>query len=175
MRKFKFIIPLFSLLIISCSSDDNDSSSSSYAMTAKINGATFEGNSAQGNNMFSSYNVLGAFPVEDFVLLQGRQGGAFGNPEIDIWLKRTDIAIGTYNFNYYNNATTSSHYIDLIDNSNSEYEETISGSITITEVNTSSKTVKGTFEFTTSDDPQATSPIVNFEVTNGTFNYKYED
>ena len=60
-------------------------------------------------------------------------------PEINIWLKRTDIAIGTYTFGAETYDTPPSHFIDLIDNSNEEMEETIGGTITITEVNTSSK------------------------------------
>jgi hypothetical protein len=63
----------------------------------------------------------------------------------------------------------------LIDNSNEEFENTISGTLVITEVNTSSKIVKGTFQFTTSNNVEDAVPVVNMNVTNGTFRYKYED
>ncbi len=163
--------------MLSCSSDDNSESSSNsqFAMTAKINGTTFEANNPFGTNLYSSTNIWSYFPIEDFVLLQGRQGGPFGNPEINIWLKRTDIALGTYAFGSETFNTPPSHFIDLIDNSNEEMEITIGGTITITEVNTSSKIVKGTFQFTTSDDTENPVPVVNMTVTDGTFRYKYED
>ena len=67
------------------------------------------------------------------------------------------------------------HTIDLIDNSNDEGEGTVEGTIVITEVNTNTKIVKGTFEFTTSDSPDVPSPVINYTITNGTFHYQYEE
>ncbi|CAM1334653.1 hypothetical protein [Tenacibaculum aestuariivivum] len=46
--------------------------------------------------------------------------------------------------------------------------------IIITDVDTSSKNIKGTFEFTTIDDPNNPSATIDFNVTEGHFNYKYE-
>ena len=176
MKKLKFLLFALPFILFACSSDDSDSSDNSqFAMTAKINGATFEANNPFGTNLYSSTNIWDYFPLEDFVMLQGRQGGLLGNPEINIWLKRTDIALGTYTFGAETYSTPPSHFIDLIDNSNEETEETIGGTITITEVNTSSKIVKGTFQFTTSDNAEDAVPVVNMTVTNGTFRYKYED
>lgn len=148
--------------------------SSGYAMTAVINGQQFFANNPFGNNQFSSTNIWSYFPLSDFVMLQGRQGGILGNPEINIWLKRNDIVVGTYSFGPETFSTPPSHFIDLIDNSVVESQYTESGSITITQVNTSTKTVTGTFQFTTlnhpASDPSATQ---NNTVTNGTFNYIY--
>ncbi|MCO6175070.1 DUF6252 family protein [Flavobacterium sp. NRK F10] len=176
MKKLLYILPF---LILSCSSDDGNNSStdpqSQYAMTAKINGVTFEANNPFGNNMFSSTNIWNYFPEEDFVMIQGRQGGIYGNPEINIWLKRSDITIGTYTIGTETYNTPPSHFIDLIDNSNDEFESTVAGTIIITEVNTTTKIVKGTFQFTTSDNVQESNPIINYNVTDGTFRYQYEE
>ena len=176
MKKLKSLLLVLPFILFACSSDDSNSNSSSqFAMTAKINGVTFEANNPFGTNLYSSTNIWSYFPLEDFVMLQGRQGGLLGNPEINIWLKRTDIAVGTYTFGSETFNTPPSHFIDLIDNSNSESENTIGGTLIITEVNTSSKIVKGTFQFTTTDNLGDTTPIVNMTVTNGTFRYQYED
>lgn len=149
---------------------------SGFAMTAKINGLQFQANNPFGNNKYSSTNIWSYFPLADFVMLQGRQGGIFGNPEINIWLKRTDIVVGSYSFGAETFNTPPSHFIDLIDNSTADGEYTESGTIIITEINSSTKTIKGTFEFTSVDEPNG-SPVavINSVVTNGTFNYIYMD
>ena len=150
-------------------------STPAYAMTAKINGQQFQANSVFGGNAFSPSNIWTYFPVEDFVLLQGRQGGPLGIPEINIWLKRSDITLGTFSFGRETFNTTPSHFMDLNDATNPGQEYTISGSLTILEVNATAKTVKGTFVFTTTADLFPAIPIINFTVTEGTFNYKYSD
>ena len=148
--------------------------SSGFAMTAKINGLQFQANNPFGTNEFSSTNIWSYYPLADFVMLQGRQGGLLGNPEINIWLKRTDIVVGSYNFGAETFTTTPSHFIDLIDNSTADNQYTESGTITITEVNSTTKTVKGTFEFSTVNEPNGSpTAVVNNVVTEGTFNYIY--
>jgi hypothetical protein len=177
MKKISILFLAFSLTMLSCSSSDDSSNSNTpqFAMTAKINGTTFEANNPFGTNMFSSTNIWNYYPLEDFVMLQGRQGGALGVPEINLWLKRTDIAVGTYTFGLENFDTPPSHYIDLIDLVSQESEYTKSGTIVITNVNASTKIVKGTFQFTTVADPNDPNAPVNYTVTNGTFNYQYEE
>lgn len=173
----KIILGLvIAMTLTSCSSnnDENLLDETGFAMTAKINGDTFEANNPFGTNDFSTTNIWDYFPLADFVLLQGRQGGIVGNPEINIWLKRSDISEGTYPIGQETFATPPSHFIDLVDNSNAISEYTKQGSITITEVNTTTKIVKGTFEFTTLDDLNNASAPVDFNVTEGTFSYKYE-
>lgn len=147
--------------------------SSGPAMTANISGVSFQANNPFGTNLYSSTNIWDYYPLADYVMFQGRQGGLIGNPEINIWLKRTDMNVGTYTIGKENFSTKPSHFIDLIDNSNSVSEHTIQGIITITEVNPTTKIVKGTFSFTTTDDISPAVPIVNYTVTNGTFNYQY--
>lgn len=175
MKKISILLLVFSLVISSCSSSDSDgdSESLSYAMTAKINGVTFEANNPFGGNLFSSTNLWDRFPKEDFVLLQARAGGVFGNPEINLWLKRSDIVVGSYTVSQETLDTPPSHFIDLIDNSNNIFEHTKSGIVVITEVNTSSKIVKGTFEFKTVQDLNDPNALIDFNVTNGTFRYQY--
>ncbi len=160
-----------------CSSDSDGGSEDNpaFAMTAKLNGTTFQANNPFNGNDFSTTNIWSYYPIEDYVMLQGRQGGIWGNPEINIWLKRSDIAVGTYTIGQETFDTPPSHFIDLIDNSNDISENTKSGTITITEVNTSSKIVKGTFQFTTVEDLENPSAPIDFNVTDGTFRYKYEE
>jgi len=178
MKRIKKLLYILPFIVLSCSSDDGGNTTDpqpQYAMTAKINGVTFEANNPFGNNMFSSTNIWDYYPEEDFVMLQGRQGGIYGNPEINLWLKKSDLVVGTYTIGTETYNTPPSHFIDLIDNSNNEFEETVAGTIIITEVNTTTKIVKGTFQFTTSDEAQVSNPIINFNVTEGTFHYQYEE
>lgn len=175
MKKITQLLLILPFLLFSCSSDDSsdDNSTSEYAMTATINGQPFKANNPFGNNLYSSTNLWDYYPKADFVMLQGRQGGVLGNPEINIWLKRTKLAVGTYAITTDENNPTS-HAIDLTDLSTDAFEYTKEGTITITEVNTKTKIVKGTFKFTTSStyDNQIDT---NNTITNGTFNYQYED
>ena len=176
-----FLIPtllIFALSLFSCSeTDETDETEKSiiseFAMTAIINGDSFEANNPFGNNEFSDTNVYSRYPIEDFVLLQARMGGVFGGKEINLWLKRGDIIVGRYNVSYeYLGLTPPTHYIDYIDNTNNIFEFTLEGVVNITEVDSSVKIVKGTFEFTTVNDDE--SAPVDFTITDGTFNYKYE-
>jgi hypothetical protein len=175
---YKLAFAALALFALGCSSDsdsnENNEEIPAFAMTAKLNGAAFEANNPFNTNEFSSTNIWSYFPIEDYVMLQGRQGGIFGNPEINIWLKRSDIALGTYAIGTETFDTPPSHFIDLIDNSNDISEYTKSGTINITEVNATTKIVKGTFQFTTIDDPNDPDAPVDITVTDGTFRYKYE-
>jgi len=176
MKKISILLLTLSLALSSCSSSDGDGGGgSSYAMTAKINGATFQANNPFGGNDFSTTNIWDYFPLEDYVMLQGRAGGVFGNPEINIWLKRSDIAVGTYQIGQETFSTPPSHFIDLIDLSTEDTESTKEGTIVITEVNTSSKIVKGTFRFTCVADLDTANAPVTYIVTDGTFKYKYAE
>lgn len=172
----KLILLVSIVFFVSCSSDSgSDDSQPQYAMTAKINGVDFNANTPFGDNLYADTNIWNYFPIEDYVLLQGRQGGIVGNPEINLWLKRSDIVVGTYSLGQETFDTPPSHFIDLIDNSNDVYENTKNGTIIITEVNTSTKIVKGTFQFNCVDNLDEPNEPVNFAVTNGTFRYKYEN
>ncbi len=175
-KNFSLFLIIINLFFFSCSSndDDNDTMSSNYAMTAKINGEQFEANTPFGTNEFSSFTIWSYYPEDDYIMLQGRQGGVFGNPEINIWLKKVDIKEGVYQIGEETFDTPPSHFISLIDASNDISENTKSGVIEITEVNTSTKIVKGTFSFSTVDDLSASSASIDFTVTDGTFNYTYE-
>jgi hypothetical protein len=157
-----------------CSSDSNgsDSNTSEFAMTAKIEGVLHEMNNPYGTNTASPTTIFTSYPEDQYILLQGREGGTFGALEIDLWIKRTDLVVGTYTVNHSTDGTAT--HIDLIDNTNTESESTVAGTVVITDVNTTAKTVKGTFTFDTSDDANATTPIVNYHLTEGTFNFRYD-
>ena len=168
------LIILSIFLFASCSSDDSTSEEDTpdFAMTFKLNGELYELNNPFGTNEFSNTNIFTYYPIEDFVLLQSRNGFV-GNIEIDLWLKRDQIIEGA-NYQVSNNTDgegTSTH-IDLIDNSNNYFEDTMSGEVTITTVNTTNKIVKGTFNFIAMDMDDPNNSTMN--VTEGTFNYVYE-
>ena len=170
-------VTILTILATGCSSDSEGTPIvrvvPNYAMTWKMNGTTFKRNNTWGRNTAIS-NLYTYYPDEEFIRLQGT--GTFTNAdgvEINIMIKRSDLVVGTYSVNHDTEDGVATH-IDLIDNANDESENTREGSITITEVNPVAKTVKGTFHFKTSDNPEATPYTVNFNVTDGTFNYRYD-
>lgn len=177
----------FIFLLFSCSSDDstnNDGENNenpiptppTYAMTASINGVAFNANNPFGTNLYTEHNMWDYYPTEEYVRFIGRQDGLWGNPEINIWLKRDLMTPGSYTLYPDDGTNPGTHAIDLIDNSNDELENTVTGTVTILEVNTNTKIVKGTFEFTTTDDYNfIANPVINYTVTEGTFYYQYED
>lgn len=176
-----FISKLFALSIVlilfnACSTDSDEQSD--YAMTFKINGELFEVNNPFGTNEATS-NIFTYYPEDEFIHLSGRTPYTSTQSvwlEINIWIDRDDLEIGIYNvgIDTFQNHET---HIDLINNSNDSmgafYEDTISGNITITSVNTTEKTIEGTFEFDTFHelDPNG---VPDYVVTEGKFNYVYD-
>jgi len=179
MRISKLIggMAFVSMLAMGCSSDSDSppvyNTTPTYAMTWKMNGTTFKRNNTWGRNTAIS-NFFTYYPDEEYIRLQGT--GTFTNAdgvEIDIMIKKTDLVVGTYEVNrstMYGNGT----HIELLNISNDESEITREGSITITAVNPVAKTVKGTFHFKTSDNADGVPYLVNYDVTEGTFNYRYD-
>ncbi len=177
MKNLKLLCILVVLITnLSCSkSDTNTDEISEYAMTAKINGVLYEMNNPFGTNEANS-SFFSYYPDEDYIFLQGRYGGVLGNPEINIWISRNDLKTGTYSVGLNTDSVTT--HIDLIDNTNDTfgnpvYENTVSGFISIDYINTTDKTIRGTFKFNTIDGESETDPA-NFVITEGTFNYKYD-
>lgn len=177
MKKISVLLLALSLSLFSCSSDDdvpgNDPVIPDFAMTAKINGTVFQANNPFGTNLVSDGNIWSYFPEEDYIMLQGRPG-LVADKEINIWLKKTDMVVGTYEIGSETFDTPPSHFIDLLDNSNDIGEYTKEGVIVITEVNTTTKVVKGTFQFKTVDDINNPDAPSEFSVTEGNFRYIYE-
>lgn len=178
MKKFSVLILAVSLSLFSCSSDDGGSTINTpdipaFAMSAKINGTIFQANNPFGTNLVSSTNIWNYYPIEDYIMLQAREG-IVGNKEIKIWLKKTDMVVGTYQIGSETFDTPPSHFIDLLDNSNQFDEDTKEGVIVITEVNTTTKVVKGTFSFKTVDDLNTPDTALEYDVTEGNFRYIYE-
>ena len=176
MRKIKIVCSLVMFLTcLSCSDSNNDDQEKTeFAMTAKINGVLYEMNNPFGTNEASG-SIFSYYPDEDYIMLQGRFGGVFGNPEINIWINRNDLKVGTYSVGRETDGEDT--HIDLIESSNDTlgnpiYENTISGAIIIDFIDVNEKVVKGTFEFSTTEGDE-TFPV-NFNITEGTFNYRYD-
>ncbi len=174
--KLFFYLSVILINLIGCSNDETpNNETSEFAMTAKINGVLHEMNNPFGTNEATS-TIFTYYLNENYIKLQGSYGGTLGLIEINIWINRDDLKIGKYSVGL-DTYTTATH-IDLIDNSNDTYgnpiyENTVSGFISIELINTTDKTISGTFEFNTIDGELATEPV-NFEITEGTFNYKYD-
>ncbi|MBL0013033.1 MAG: hypothetical protein IPP30_04525 [Flavobacterium sp.] len=186
MKFFKllFCAAVFSFMASSCSDSGNDSDNNNnnnnnnsdpnpaFAMTWKMNGVQFNRNNTWGTNE-STPNLFTYYPDAEFIRLQANSTLTIGDGiEINLILKRTDLVVGTYPVNNETDMVTT--HIDLINNSNDVSEWTREGAITITSINTTTKRVKGTFHFKTSDDREATPYIVNYDITNGTFDYRYD-
>lgn len=176
MKKISVLLLALSLSLFSCSSDEDvpgpDPVIPDFAMTAKINGTVFQANNPFGTNLVSDGNIWSYFPEEDYIMLQGRPG-LVADKEINIWLKKTDMVLGTYEIGSETFDTPPSHFIDLLHNSNDIGEYTKEGVIVITEVNTTTKVVKGTFQFKTVDDINNPDAPSEFSVTEGNFRYIY--
>jgi len=127
------------------------------------------------NNNASTTNIFSAYPIEDYVLFQGRNG-LLGNLEIDIWILREHLVSDT-TYEVSSETDLMSTHIDMIDNSNDISENTVSGFIGITDVDDSDPSgltvIRGTFEFNTSNT--TTPDVIDFMVTEGEFEYILEN
>jgi len=188
MNKYLILVTtlIFSLIFSSCSDDDSPETNTMemeemvenddaplFAMTAVINGLPFQANDVFGGNGFAFTNIYPWFPMEDFVLLQAREGGVFGAKEINLWLKRSEIVVGSEVI--IENSSSLSHFVEIIDNSDNEIEITHEGMIVISEVDLSTKVVKGTFNFKTIIDVDDPTPEIFSTISDGTFHFNYED
>lgn len=179
MKKFFLLIPAALLCLFSCSpsdsSEEKEEPAPEFAMTAEINGELFQANTPFGDNEFSDYNIWDWYPSEEYILLQARKGNEWATlTEINIWLRKSDIAVGTYEIGKETFEEKPSHYIGFVYPSSEDPTGTKAGTIVITNVNTSAKTVKGTFEFTTVAALYDDSASPNYTITNGKFYYTYE-
>lgn len=177
MKKLSILVLALSFGLFSCTSNDTNDSNPpvpEFAMTAKINGVVFQANNPFGTNTVSTTNIWSYFPKTDYIMLQGRQGGTFGTPEMNIWLKKSEMVVGTYALTPDTYTEGQSHHIDLNDLTNDIFEHTKSGVLVITEVNSTTKIVKGTFEFSTVQNVESTNAPIDYEVTEGNFRYTYE-
>ena len=176
LKTFQIIsIILLVPIVFGCKKDEIEiEPESAFAMTAKINGELYELNNTFGINEASTTTIYTYYPEEEYILLQGKKG-AFGGIAIQMWLKRTDLVLGTYSVGFATDGEAT--HVDLIDNTNDAngliLENTASGSITITFVDTTIKRVKGTFNFKTTDGDSSSDPI-NFTISEGTFDYLYD-
>ncbi|HEX8016058.1 MAG TPA: hypothetical protein VF465_12560 [Flavobacterium sp.] len=170
------ILLIFALLILnSCSSDDSSDSStptSKFAMTAKVDGVLWEMQNPFNSN-FATDPLFDYYPEEDFIQLQGRNGGIFGIDEIRLLIKRSDLKIGTYPIVVDTYGVTQ---IEVSLNSKENTQYVVEGTLTITSVDLNAKKVAGTFSFNCAEESEpisASNPITT-RVTAGTFNYKYD-
>ncbi|MGQ2982448.1 DUF6252 family protein [Flavobacterium sp.] len=171
-------LSLLACALHSCSDDDSSSTGGTnnepqYAMTVKINGTLYNMTAPLGGNN-ASQGGFSEYPDETHIHLQGWPVNlGIGAMEISLYLDRNNLIPGTYPIET-DSSPDATFDADLIDNTNDEFESAVSGTITITEVDTTAKKIKGTFQFRTSDDPWVASPVINYDLTEGTFNYDYD-
>lgn len=187
MKLYKYLIVWFAFcaFMLNCSSDDGGNNippAATFAMTAEINGEFYGMMSPFLNNEATSPAFYVYYPDEEYIHLQGRvfiEASLSGILEINMWINRNDLVVGethTITPEDFSNDT----FIEFINTSNYDeegeaiYEDTLSGSITITQHDPIAKTVQGTFEFDCAEDTFDPNAPVNFEIRNGTFNYIYD-
>ncbi|CAM1354030.1 hypothetical protein [Tenacibaculum ascidiaceicola] len=170
MKKNLFI-PLVMLMFFgfaSCSSsgEDEDLSLGNYAMKVTINGEVYEMNNALGTKKASN-SINTNYPNDKFIYLQG----TLLPKEVNMWINREHLVVGkTIEINRESvDNDTYIKYIDLLDD---DLQVTVSGSITITLVDSDKKVVKGTFEL---DVENYDSPgIIAHRLRDGSFAYTFE-
>ncbi|RZJ51923.1 MAG: hypothetical protein EOO44_13390 [Flavobacterium sp.] len=175
------ILFLFLLLALnSCSSDkddsnDSDNSDTKFAMTAKVDGKLWEMQNPYGSD-YATKTLFDMYPEDLYILLQGRSSASFGD-EIRLFIKRSDLKIGTYPITPMT-MDASKTQVEISYNSNkAKSQYPINGSLSITAIDLNAKKVSGTFSFNCVEDdelPISDSNPVTTKVTEGTFSYRYD-
>lgn len=146
-----------------------------YAMTAKLNGNYFEMNNMFGYNEATEPNI-NFYLSDDFIELRGRTLSKEGDFEIYLWISKTDLKEGTFIINPNTMTSNRTHAGLAYSSSNTElngvYRKTLSGKITITDLDKVNKTIKGNFSFKANPEKNNTG-LPAFEISEGTFNYVY--
>ncbi|SNR65450.1 DUF6252 family protein [Flavobacterium sp. ov086] len=180
MKAPKFLLLLLIIILNSCSSDNSNEDNpkdptvptSKFAMTAKVDDTVWEVNNPYNSN-YATKPLFDYYPASEYIQVVGRKNLI---DEIRLYIKRSDLKVGTY-------AITSTTFdasktqIEVSLNSKGKSQYVVEGSLSITSIDLTAKTVTGTFSFNCVDDyskPVSASNPVTTKVTNGTFNYKYD-
>lgn len=177
MKITKTLLLLFILILGSCSSDDSsetpENPTSKYAMTAKVDGTLWEMQNPYGSD-YTTKSLFDYYPETSYIQLQGRKTLI---DEIRIFIKRSDLKVGTYPITAASYDASKTQVEISYNSKGTNIQYPVEGNVTITSVDTSAKTVKGTFSFNCVEDyskPVSTSNPITTKVTDGTFNYRYD-
>ncbi|MEI7509030.1 MAG: hypothetical protein WCJ62_06145 [Flavobacterium sp.] len=148
--------------LFSCSSNTSSDNSGStgtdvtVAMTTRIDGVIYDTPPQNGGN---SADASGGEYGSGYFLLKGYKNVGAGKQvkignkifNIKIVIPKSDVSVGTHNFN--STLVSGGYYadFDILGVSPAEAANTISGSINVTSYNSSTKLIKGGFNFTTND------------------------
>ena len=178
MKTLKTLSIFLILILSSCSSDDSNNAAedttptSKYAMTAKVDGTSWEVNNPFNSN-FATKPLYTYYPETEYIQFQGRKG----LDEIRLLIKRSDLKKGTYAITKttFDASKTQIEVSMAYSKGNSQYP--VEGSLSITSVDLTAKVVAGTFSFNCVEDdskPISTSNPVTTRVTDGTFKFRYD-
>ncbi|MCL9805396.1 hypothetical protein NAT51_07675 [Flavobacterium amniphilum] len=105
------------------------------------------------------------------------QGNGLNGLQMNIWIPEAQWRVGTYTLFDHDHYRSPSSNAWLIQNLPAvSSTDIVSGTITITEFNLTTKKIKGTFSFTYENFMTAGGPNQGpYQVTNGTFDYKLND
>lgn len=105
------------------------------------------------------------------------QGNGLNGLQLNIWIPEVQWRVGTYDLLDHDRYSTPSSNAWLIQNLPTvSSTDIVSGSITISEFNLTTKRIKGTFNFTYTNFMTEGGPNQGpYQVTNGTFDYKLND
>ena len=151
MKKLLFILFLLNLQLVFSNCSKDDDSTPTYFINAKINGDDFSSGTITANQIGPFINVTG---------LQGLSNAL----SLSI---ATSLTNGTYSFDILDTDQVAAGYGNTLPggiNVNAE-----SGSMTITELDTTAQIVSGTFEFSGTDDNSGDT----YNITSGEFNVNY--
>lgn len=156
-------------MLFSCSKSSPDNSGSTgtgtdatVAMTSIIDGLTYDTPPQNGGN---SADASGGEYGSGYFLLKGYKNVGAGKQvkignkifNIKIVIPKSDISVGDHNFN--STLVSGGYYadFDILGVSPAETANTNSGTITVTSYNSSTKLIKGSFNFTTNDGVNLTA------------------
>jgi hypothetical protein len=174
MKKKLFFLLIITVVSFSCSSDSSSSNDTGggsgvtpeVAMITRIDGVVYDTPPQGGGN---TANATGGIYGNTYYLLNGYKNTGIakvislnkliGNKvyEIKIAIPKSDISIGNHIFS--STITAGGYYADLDISgvSPAEVVNTTSGEINITNYNTTTKLIKGNFNFTTNNGVNLTT------------------
>lgn len=193
---FFFSIIALSLFLINCSDDSEDLNPNIPAADAESVGdqngnpdntktdesfrpffeASIDGESNTLINIFRDGEAINSFFNKNAVYIEVSINGNPAEGTIIFSIDRSDVGVGTYELgeNSVFQEVTHLNYNATNPLNATTQEETISGSLTITNLDTTNLIMEGTFEFTARQSNRATEEFIrNIEITDGRFRLKY--
>jgi len=174
MKKVLLLL-ILSIALINCGGSDDSNSDVDQGPSGLFFSANIDGTEKELTNVFGDFEAINSFFSQDAVYIEVRDGDLFSNTII-LSIQREDVKIGSYTIGENSIIGDDITHIDYNASGGLDKvtnEDTTSGVLNITELDTENLIIQGNFEFNSEQKDAEDNVIKVVRITNGKFRIKY--